>query len=428
MNVRACLFIFVLLWSGWLAPVARAHSPFDCSARAIVHVDSAEVMLTVGSSLGETFLRPANVVPGQMVIGRPFPLAPVFATNLFTTTADGSALVARAADVITDGVEYSFRFEYALAPAKTVGIEAHFLPSLKPPHAVPLVLTDENANLLASAILSLEKTGTEFALTPPSPRPNGERVGVRGIESTNQGLLTPALSSRGGEGEIQERSVDTPATHAAAPSFMEFLKLGIGHILCVDAFDHLLFLLALLLGCRKLKPMLLVITGFTVAHSLTLALAALDLVQISPRLVEPAIAASIIFVAAGNFRKRMENGESKMAGDNETKIHPPSSTFHPRSQNSWRYTLTCAFGLIHGFGFAGVLRETGLAGTGMAIAKPLLAFNIGVEIGQLTVAAILLPLLLLLERWPWFARNGARAISAFVMAVAAWWLWERLAL
>jgi hypothetical protein len=82
--------------------------------------------------------------------------------------------------------------------------------------------------------------------------------------------------------------------------------------------------------------------------------------------------------------------------------------------------------LIHGFGFAGALRESGLGGTGMEIAKPLLAFNLGVEIGQLTVAAFLLPMLLLLERWPWFARNGARVISALVILVAAFWLWQRL--
>ena len=181
---------------------------------------------------------------------------------------------------------------------------------------------------------------------------------------------------------------------------MEFLKLGLGHILCLDAFDHLLFLLALLLGCQRLKPMLLVITGFTLAHSLTLALAALNVLTLSARVVEPLIAASIIIVAAENFRK---------------------------SEQSWpRYALTAGFGLIHGFGFAGALRESGLAGTGWAIAKPLFAFNLGVELGQLAVAALVLPLLLGLNRWPWFARNGARVISALVILVAAFWLWERL--
>ena len=361
-----------------------AHSPFDCSARVIVHADSAEVMLLVGSALGENFLQPANVRPGQLPSGHPFALAPGFATNLFTTSADGKVLEAREADVITDGGEFQFHFEYALAPAKSLGVAAHFIPALKSPRAVPLVLTDENGNILASAILLPEKTEAEFAL-PEQLFP--QRVGETPTASTatNQPVET-----------ITTAAFSTKPT----PTFGEFLKLGISHILNVEAFDHLLFLTALLLGCRKLKPMLLVITGFTIAHSVTLSLAALNLVTISSRIVEPAIAASIIFVAVENFR---------------------------RSEKSWpRYALTCGFGLIHGFGFASALRESGLAGTGMEIARPLLAFNLGVEIGQLTVAAILLPLLLGLERWPWFARNGTRVISALIILVAAFWLWQRV--
>src|SRR5207302_809567 len=129
--------------------------------------------------------------------------------------------------------------------------------------------------------------------------------------------------------------------------------------------------------------------------------AALNLVTISPRIIEPAIAASILFVAAENLRQ---------------------------AEKSWpRYALTCGFGLIHGFGFAGALRASGLGGTGSEIALPLVAFNCGVEIGQLVVAAVLLPLLLLLNKSPWFARNGTRLISGSVILIAAYWLWQRLA-
>jgi HupE / UreJ protein len=191
-----------------------------------------------------------------------------------------------------------------------------------------------------------------------------------------------------------------PITNTPTLSFTEFLKLGIGHILNVDAFDHLLFLIALLLGCRELKTMLLVITGFTVAHSVTLTLAALNWVNVSPRLIEPMIAASIIFVPLENFRS---------------------------AEKSWRrYALTCGFGLIHGFGFASSLRASGLGGNGLEIVRPLLGFNLGVEIGQLVVAAVVLPLLLGLNRWPWFARHGVRMISGLVILVATVWLWERL--
>jgi hypothetical protein len=369
-----------------LAQTAQAHTPFDASSRAIIHADAAEVSVTVGTALAEKFLRAAQLTPGQLPNGHPLALNPEVVTNFFAASADGNILHPRVGEVITDGVEYEFHFDYALAPAKTLRLESKFLPALNGSRTASLVLTDENGNILGSAILAPGKEVAEFslpALSPPSP-PSGERAGVRGT-ATN---LPP-----------EKNSVAATATNPT-PSFTEFLKLGVGHILNVEAFDHLLFLLALLLGCRRLKPMLLVITGFTVAHSVTLTLAALNLANLSPRLVEPAIAASIIFVAAENFW---------------------------RTDKAWhRYALTCGFGLIHGFGFASALRESGLGGTGTEIATPLLGFNVGVEIGQLIVAAIVLPLLLALNRWPWFARHGARVISALVIVVATFWLWERI--
>jgi hypothetical protein len=367
-----------------LMQTASAHAPFDCSARVIVHEDYTEVMVTVGSALGEHLLAAVQVNPRGLVNGHPFTLNPDTATDFFTVGADGKHLAPREADVVTDGLEFQFHFEYPLAPAKSLRLQSAFLPSLKPPRAAPLVLTDENGNLLASAILTEDKNAAEFAL-PGKLFPALTNETIAAILVTNP----PPGKTTGTAAEIKTQ-----------PSFGEFLKLGIGHILNIGAFDHLLFLTALLLGCRRLKPMLLVITGFTLAHSLTLALAALNVVTASSRIVEPAIAASIFFVAAENFR---------------------------REEKPWhRYAITCGFGLIHGFGFAGALRASGLAGRGAEIAMPLFAFNLGVEIGQLTVAAVVLPLLLGLGRWPWFARSGARLISALVMLVATFWLWQRV--
>jgi hypothetical protein len=364
-----------------LAQNTFAHAPFDCSARVIVHPDSAEVMVNAGSTLGESFLRAAQVAPDQLPNGHPFPLNPEMANNFFTVAADGKNLQPREADVIGDGLEFQFHFEYALAPAKTLRLQSQFLPALRSPPVAPLVLTDENGNVLGSAILAPDKTAAEFSL-PEKMFPHNSVALVASVAATNLPAQTSSAAAK------------------AQPGFGEFLKLGIGHILNIGAFDHLLFLTALLLGCQRLKPMLLVITGFTLAHSLTLALAALNLVTISPRIVEPAIAASILLVAAENFR---------------------------RTEKSWhRYALTCGFGLIHGFGFASALRASGLAGRGVEIAMPLLAFNCGVEIGQLTVAAILLPVLFVLQKQPWFKRFGVRGISGLVMLVAAGWLVTRI--
>ena len=381
MNLRAP-FLYLLLGLVFFARAAAAHSPFDCSARVIVHEDSAEVSVTVGRSLGEAFLGEAQVSPGQLPNAHPLALPPGMAAGFFDASADGRLLAASAGEVTTDGIEFQFRFEYPLSPAKRFGVAAKFLPSLPAPRTAALVVTDENGNILGSALLTPEKTAADFSL-PARLFPGATNWAFEVASATNapQGQAVPVVAE-----------VKTVA------SFGDFLRLGIGHILNIEAFDHLLFLTALLLGCRRLKTMLLVITGFTLAHSLTLALAALNVVSLSARVVEPAIAASIIFVAAENFR---------------------------RSEKSWhRYALTCGFGLIHGFGFASALRGSGL-GAGAGIAMPLCAFNLGVEIGQLTVAAVLLPLLLGLNRWGWFARHGTRVISGLVILLAVYWVWER---
>jgi hypothetical protein len=116
--------------------------------------------------------------------------------------------------------------------------------------------------------------------------------------------------------------------------------------------------------------------------------------------VEPLIAASIVFVGVENLLRRDE----------------------PR----WRWALTLAFGLIHGFGFAGVLREAGLGSSGAGLLVPLFSFNLGVELGQIAVAVVVLPLLWKLRGLPWFERHGQRLISVFVVLAGAYWLLQRL--
>ncbi|MBL9202016.1 MAG: HupE/UreJ family protein, partial [Opitutaceae bacterium] len=145
-----------------------------------------------------------------------------------------------------------------------------------------------------------------------------------------------------------------------------FFRQGVLHLW--TGYDHILFLLALLVVCTRFRDCLVIITSFTVAHSLTLALAALEVLSLPARLVEPVIAASIVYVGVENLLRRGAE---------------------PRG----RWALTFAFGLVHGFGFAGVLRELGLGAGGQGIALPLLTFNLGVEAGQIAIAAVVLPLL-----------------------------------
>jgi hydrogenase/urease accessory protein HupE len=178
--------------------------------------------------------------------------------------------------------------------------------------------------------------------------------------------------------------------------FLAFLaSRGIFHIL--GGFDHVLFVIALVSVVASWSQLAKVVTSFTAAHSITLALGALELVRISPRLVEPLIAASILYVGLENvFRES------------------------PRA----RLGVTFGFGLVHGFGFSGVLRDLGLARAQLAPA--LVGFNLGVEIGQLMIVAPLAPLVWLLRRRGAAYRTFRVGANACVALVAAWWFVQRV--
>ena len=183
----------------------------------------------------------------------------------------------------------------------------------------------------------------------------------------------------------------------AVGSFTNFLCLGVKHIL--TGYDHLLFLFGLLLVARGFFSSLGIITSFTIAHSITLALATLHLVQIPSRIVEPLIAASIVFVGAENL----------LRGD------------IPKA----RRIVPFGFGLIHGFGFASALRETGI-GSGTGIVLPLFSFNLGVEFGQIMVAALALPIIWKLRENPMFITRWAPACSAAVVLLGSFWFVQRV--
>jgi energy-converting hydrogenase Eha subunit E len=175
-------------------------------------------------------------------------------------------------------------------------------------------------------------------------------------------------------------------------NLMRFLKLGVEHIFL--GYDHICFLIALIVVGR-FRDLVKIITSFTVAHSITLILAAMGMARLPSRLVECAIALTIVYVAAENFWRR---------------------------SMSHRWMLTFAFGLIHGFGFANVLAELGLPALGRV--RCLLAFNVGVELGQLAIVCVAFPLIVLLERGA-HGRRVALAISAAVGLFGLGWFVER---
>ena len=200
----------------------------------------------------------------------------------------------------------------------------------------------------------------------------------------------------------------------AGVQFLQYLWQGVWHIWI--GFDHILFLLALLLpavllprrrggqgggvrGVSRFKDaslsVLAVVTAFTLAHSITLSLAALQIISLPSRLVESAIAASVVFAAANNLV--------------------------PMVQGRW--LMAFFFGLIHGFGFASVLTELGLP-TG-ALVVSLVGFNLGVELGQLAIVAVFLPLAFVLRHTPFYQRGVLLGGSWAALLVALAWFVER---
>jgi hypothetical protein len=249
-----------------------------------------------------------------------------------------------------DAVELTWHASVGHAPGK-VTIAAHLFPY--DPNHQTFVNVFEGGALVRQEVLDRGRTNVDF------------------FSGTRQGLLAV---------------------------FTTFTASGMHHIAIGP--DHILFIIGLLLLGGSIPRLLAIVTAFTLGHSVTLALATLDILSPSPRLIEPAIALSIVFVGADNL----------MTGSTG------------RDVRAW---VALLFGLIHGFGFANVLRETGLPSS--AIGVSLFSFNLGVEIGQAVIVLVVATLLSLVrQRNALLARRIAMAGSVVVMLAGAFWFFERV--
>jgi hydrogenase/urease accessory protein HupE len=226
---------------------------------------------------------------------------------------------------------------------------------------------------------------------------------LQGKERTWTILLTEAQEEQPQDGittqpdessEQQNQSEAAPAEETSNSGWFSFFKLGMLHIL--TGYDHLLFLLALLLRKQTFKQYAAIITSFTIAHSITISLAVLGVITLPSRFVESVIAFSIVYVAVENiFRKEIRH----------------------------RWGLTFLFGLIHGLGFANILKEMNIPKSDLALA--LVNFNIGIEVVQLALVLLVLPLLTYM-----FKLQSSKLIirigSIIVAALGAFWLIERI--
>ncbi len=353
-----------------VAGAAQAHRPSDAFLTLDVHGREIrgqwEIALRDLAVVADLDRNHDNELTwGELRAGLPL-LEPALLATLHVT-GDGRDCSLRVAELqLNDRVDGHFAW-FALegecgTPPRELEIGYRFLFDLDPTHRGILALTAQDAS--HSAVLGPDDTARRFVLADPS----------------------------------------------RWSAFRDYLENGAWHIWI--GYDHILFLLALLLPAvlrvsngrwtsqPELRPALWnvlgVVTAFTLAHSVTLTLAALDVLRLPGRLVESAIAATVMLAALNNIRPVVERA---------------------------RWAMAFGFGLIHGFGFASVLGELGLPQNARLLA--LVGFNLGVEIGQLGIVVIAVPLAFSMRNTA-FYRTGVRLYgSGIVVLLALWWLLQR---
>lgn len=349
----------VLLLVGYL-PMGFAHDPGLSSADLVLTATGINAKITFSLQDIEAFVpmdsdQDAEVAAAEQEAAKARIVQWVLAG--VQLSVDGVVIAPNALGKVSfDDKNNAFiAFQFDQAASKNIGFNALFLSKLPTTHRQYATLKDEA----------------------------GHSLGEKMLSQTDNRL-----------------SVAVSAERAAAPeahTFSDFLLLGIEHIL--TGYDHLLFLFSLLVVTRSFWPALKIITFFTLAHSITLGLAGFNIIDIPSAIVEPLIAATIVYVGLENI----------VRGD----------------QVKGRQWLTFFFGLIHGFGFASVLREMGISSYETGIMLPLFSFNLGVELGQVTVAAMVLPIIWWLHKKPLIEPKLTPVCSILVCVAGGYWLVER---
>ena len=375
---RLAPFVLAAVCAGWgclAASPAHAHNVPRSQVELRTGASGADATITF-SVIGFSLDYPAVQLGGQELEKAAADNRGVMADAVaarFALLADGQALSpdpvkSAEIDFLPDRkvIQFHRHYQWANLP-KRLDVQAGRLFPVDPNHTVFVSVYDASGNLVRESVLN---------------------------------RTTPTLDYEVGSGQ------------STFSVIKQFIREGIHHIFIGP--DHILFIVGLLLLGGGLKRLLKIVTAFTVAHSITLVLATLNILNPSSRIVEPAIALSIVFVGIHGLTHLL--GAGKGTGKESARTD---------SGNDFRLPLAFCFGFIHGFGFASVLREMDLPRA--ALGWSLFSFNVGVEIGQACIVLTVAPLLALIaRRSPSAARTVVIVGSWLVIIAGAYWFGQRL--